>query len=211
VKEAEAAKKCKSQVKEAEVAKKCKSQVKTRTTTTRTSTGPSVSRRAGHRMERHVSVERHERSKVQVTRTVVKTYTERKHGSKVIREREEKITRVSTPTRVPQYMKATVAHSPKLASAARAHHWKEVIDPKKHEKMEDLQRKQEEKKAKELEARDRVVRWTRESIIFKTSELPDFGECLEGDMEAAALDAMDHDEMDQDDMGQDGMDPDGME
>eukprot|EP00803_Ostreobium_quekettii_P001662 evm.model.scf_661.4 EVM.evm.TU.scf_661.4 scf_661:9371-18624(+) len=199
------------QVKEAEAAKKRQSQVKTKTTTTRTSTGSSVSRNAGHKIERHISVERRERSKVQVTRTVVKTYTERKQGSKVIREREEKITRVSAPARVPQFVKATVAHSPKLASAARAHHWKQVIAPKKQEKMEDLQKKQEEKRAKELEARDRVVKWTRDTIIFKTGDLPDFGECLEGDMEAAALDAMDGDDMDQDDMGHNGMDPDDMD
>jgi len=145
------------QVKDAEAAKKRQSHVKA-TSTTRTSTV--------------------ERSNTQVTRTVVETY-ERKQGNRVIRE--EKITRVSTPTRMPQYMKVTVAHSPKLASAARAHHWKEVIDPKKQEKMEALRRKREDKIAKELEARDRVIRWTRESIVYKSTPMPVFGDHFPGD------------------------------
>eukprot|EP00803_Ostreobium_quekettii_P000429 evm.model.scf_1629.1 EVM.evm.TU.scf_1629.1 scf_1629:2772-10587(+) len=152
------------QVKDAEAAKKRQGHVKA-TSTTRTSTV--------------------ERSHSQVTRTVVETY-ERKQGNKVIRE--EKITRVSTPTRVsvPQYMKRTVAHSPKLASAARAHHWKEVIDPKKQEKMEALRRKREDKMAKELEARDRVIRWTRESIVYKSSPMPLFGDQYPEDGTCAA-------------------------
>jgi len=146
-----------------------------------------------HRIEqkpfRLLSMDRHEEDKVKFTRTVVETFSGAE-ASRVIRERETRISRMPitrrpAPSRQPQQAKITMAHSPKFASAVRARHWKEVVDPKKQEKMELVRRMREHKRAQEMEARDRVIKWTRESIVYKTAPAQDFTKPFKADVDLA--------------------------
>ena len=143
-------------MKEAEAAEKRKAQrsEKPKVRAAKPVSAAQSKRRTEPKPFRLSAVERREESKVHFTRTVVETF---KGGvsSRVIKERETRIssvpvTRHPATHRQAQHLKPTVAHSPKFASAARARHWKEVVDPRKHEKMEEVRRRRDEKRAQEV-------------------------------------------------------------